>query len=427
MKLDPWQVQALECQTDLLLCTGRQVGKTTLLSVKAGKFLIEKPKSTIICCSLTEDQAKLIIIMTLGFLEKHYKKHICKGAKKPTQNKIELINGSKIIARPVGQTGDAVRGFTGDILILDEVARFSELIMESAKPTLLTTGGKIWAASTPHGKRGWFWETYQNRNKRFTIIEANAWDIIHNRELSEKWSQKVRDESILFLEQERKDMTEAQFGQEYMGLFMEQLSSYFPSELIRKCMLPGIQHPLPGDYYSGIDIARLGKDVSVIASFAKIGDKLKMFDMEILRKTLTTETFRRILQADRKHRYKRIYIDSGGVGAGVYDMLLQEPQTSSRIIPIDNASRALDRGEKPKTRKLFKEDLYSNLKTLMERGHITFLDSEEIFYSLSCIQYEVLESGITKIHGDKDHICEAITRAAWCMAEKHLNLWVHYR
>jgi len=204
MKLDPWQVQALECQTDLLLCTGRQVGKTTLLSVKAGKFLIEKPKSTIICCSLTEDQAKLIILMTLIYLEQNFKPYLkVKKKDKPTLNKIMLSNGSQILARPVGNTGDALRGFTGDVFIMDELSRWPELALTAGLPTLLTTGGEIWGASTPFGKQGFFYEAFQNKDKFWKVIHVTSEKVIADRPISESWTIKQHDGALRFLEQQK--------------------------------------------------------------------------------------------------------------------------------------------------------------------------------------------------------------------------------
>jgi len=120
MQLDPWQKDVLDAKGNLLLCTGRQVGKTTIFSRKAADYMLKHPNSKIIVVSLTEDQAQLIIIMILTYLEQNHKHTVGKGKFKPTKSSITLVNKSKVIARPVGNTGDAIRGFTGDILIVDE-------------------------------------------------------------------------------------------------------------------------------------------------------------------------------------------------------------------------------------------------------------------------------------------------------------------
>ena len=128
LELDDWQKEVLDYDGDLLLCTGRQVGKTLVFAIKAGKYMVEHPDSHIIVASITEDQAELMIIMTLDYLQKNYKPYL-KKAKKATKTGIWLNNKSSMIARPVGNTGDSLRGFTGDVLILDENSRMNELIM----------------------------------------------------------------------------------------------------------------------------------------------------------------------------------------------------------------------------------------------------------------------------------------------------------
>src|SRR3990167_10663520 len=225
--LDDWQEEVLNYDGNILLCTCRQVGKTFIMSRKCAKYMIEHSGSKIIICSLTEDQAKLIIVMILAYLEKNRNSLIAKGKHKPTQNKINLLNKSQAIARPVGNTGDAVRGFTGDILILDEVSRFNELILTAAKPILMTTGGKIWMCSTPFGKQGFFYESFLNKNKRFKVWHISSEEVINNREISESWSEKKKHEAIEFLKHEKADMSELQYGQEYLGLFLDDLSRFF--------------------------------------------------------------------------------------------------------------------------------------------------------------------------------------------------------
>ena len=75
-----------------------------------------------------------------------------------------------------------------------------------------------------------------------------------------------------------------------------------------------------------------------------------------------------------------------------------------------------------------KEDLYDNLRNLMERHEITLLDDPEIRQSLRSIQYEFTDNPKSptqmKIFGNYSHCVEAIIRAAWTAKEKSLNLWV---
>jgi len=426
--LDDWEKEALEHRGDLLLCTGRQIGKTYILSRKCAIRMLEKPNTKIIIASLTEDQAKLIIIMIVDYLEKYHKKEIALGKQKPTQNKVHLKNGSEALARPVGQTGDALRGFTGDILILDEVARFSELIMTSAKPTLLSTGGEIWAASTPKGKKGYFWDCFQNKDGRFKVIHASSEDIIRNRELSEGWTQEQRDKAIKFLEAEKKEMSSVQYGQEYLGLFLEEIRQYFPDELIaRCCILKRPQPPIPRTQnYLGVDIARMGGDECAYVVLHKSSETATR-QIESITKTkqLTTQTEQDILNLNEIWNTEKIGIDmgAGSLGVGIGDRLMQNPITKRKIVPMNNRKISLDKDGKQK-QSIFKEDMYDLLYSLMERGEIYFLDDENIKTSLQSIQWEIVEkSNISKfrIFSTYGHLVEALVRAAWLSNKNKVN------
>src|SRR3990167_1532378 len=102
------------------------------------------------------------------------------------QKEVIAYDGNIVLCtgRPVGNTGDAVRGFTGDILILDEVSRFQEMILNASKPVLLTTAGKIWMCSTPFGKKGYFYESFLNKFGRFKVWHKSCEEVIFDRKIS---------------------------------------------------------------------------------------------------------------------------------------------------------------------------------------------------------------------------------------------------
>jgi hypothetical protein len=432
--LDDWQKNMLKVEGNIVLCTGRQVGKTTIMAMKAVEYMINNPGSKIIIVSLTEDQAKLIIIMMLDYMEKKDRRMIARGKNKPTQNKLILTNKSSALARPVGTTGDAVRGFTGDVLIIDEASRMPELVWTASRPTLLTTGGQIWMCSTPHGKQGYFWEAFQNKNDKYFVFHISSEKAIHDRPVNDNWTETKREGAINFLELEKSDMSSLQYGQEYLGLFLDELRQYFPDELIEKvCSIKRRETILKNRYYSlGVDIARMGNDSSTFEIIDKISEKnLIQVENIVTKKTRTTQTEDRIFQLNRQYdNIKNIYIDagSGSLGVGVFDHLLDNPETKRKVVAINNRARPLDREGKKKT-KLLKEDLYDNLLSLMERGYIKLLDDEDIRISLKSVQYEFLkkEMGFTqmRIFGNDTHIAEGLIRAAWCVKDKRLNIWVY--
>jgi hypothetical protein len=436
--LDDWQEEILKHKGDLLLCTGRQIGKTTIFARKGAEYLVTHPHSNIIIVSLTEDQAQLMIIMILDYLQRNHKQLIAKGRYKPTKSRIILTNKSKVLARPVGNTGDAVRGFTGDVLIVDEASKMPELMWASAKPTLLTTGGEIWMCSTPFGKKGYFYQCWLNKNKRFKVFNKSSWDVIHYREITDYWTEEKRKQAIRFLEEEKADMSTLQFSQEYLGMFMDDLKQLFPDELIRKCQTSQRRENIIKNrkYYIGVDVARMGDDDSTFEIIDKIDDdNLIHVDSQITRKTLLTQTADLIINLDRQYDFKKIYVDDEGIGIAVFDILISTESTRRKTEALRNSRKIIDwkmsRGSKIAGRKrMLKEDLYFNLLKLMEQGSIQLLDDPDVFQSFKSVQFEIIADktsrNYTHIFGNYTHIVEGLIRASWCSKDKSLNIWLDY-
>lgn len=288
--------------------------------------------------------------------------------------------------------------------------------------------------STPHGKQGYFWEAYQNKDNRYKVIHTSSEEVIKTRPLSNDWTQTQREAAIRFLEGEKSDMSQLQYGQEYLGLFLDDLQRYFPDKLIDKCCTakvpPSITHQRP--YYLGVDIARMGDDEStfeIIKFYHK--ESLIHVQSQITRKTRTTDTEQRILELNRLYNFKKIYIDAGAgtLGVSVFDHLLAHPETKRKVVAINNAKRMVDRFNELKTR-LLKEDLYDNLRSLMEKGWIQLLDDEKVRLSLRSVQFEFIQkpnsNSQMRIFGDYTHIVEGLIRAAWCAKEKQINTGITY-
>jgi len=424
MQFDPWQQEVLKYNGDLLLNTGRQVGKTTVFSIKAAEYMVDHPKARIVVVSLTEDQAKLIIVMILDYLEKHHKMRIVtKGAHKKTSKRIWLKNGANVISRPVGNTGDAVRGFTGDVLIVDEASRMPEMMWKAAKPTLLTTGGQIWMCSTPFGKQGYFYECWENKADRWKVFHVNSVDVMKERKITGEWTQELKNKQLEFLEQEKQDMTALEFGQEYLGEFADDLRQWFDDELIMKCMTN--QKTEDGNTYLGVDVARMGEDESSFEVIRMNGNKLYHILNEVTTKTLLSDTTKRILALQRVYSFSRIFIDDEGIGVGVLDHLLDYDETKRVVQGIKNSKQIIDKDKK--TTKLQKTLLYTNLRMLMENGQISLLNNEKVFQSLKSVQYEYTSDAkgtpMLKIFGKDTHVAEGLVRAAWCWKSKGLNPW----
>lgn len=413
MKLDEWQKEILKTEGNIVLRSGRQVGKSTIIAIKAGMFALNNPNKNVLVIAYTERQAYLLFEKILSYIASNEPKLISRGKDKPTRHIIKLKNGSKIMCYPTGLSGYGIRGFTAHLLIADEAAFIPEEVWGAVTPMLAASKGILWMLSTPHGREGYFYRAFNDDSfKSFHVRSTECPRIEPD-----------------FLEKEKKRMTKIQFAQEYLGEFIDELRRYFPDELIKRCCsvnpLESLRRP-KNNTYLGVDIARLGHDETAYVSIERINrNLLLMIDLEITRKTRLTDTISRIKELDKLYSYRRIYIDDAGVGAGVFDYLLTDEQTRRKVISINNAYRSLTRDENPKRKRLLKEDLYANLLKLMEAGEIRLFNAEELIYSLSTIQYEYSERGQLLIFGKYSHITEALIRAAWnVVQDKALNIWV---
>lgn len=424
--LDPWQKEFLATTGDKILCTGRQVGKSVICGKDAGDYAINNPKSeAIVMIAPTERQAYALFDKTLEYLLERNSKLIARGKDRPTKTKITLKTGVQIYCLPVGLNGLGIRFLTIGRLYVDEASRVPEAVWTAITPALLTTGGDSIFLSTPHGAQGEFYYVWINKGdayNSFTRFSIDSEKVMRERELSEAWTQIQREKSLEKLEREKLRMTKLQYMQEYMGEFLTHLQRVFSDELIESCCILERQRYPIGDYYLGVDVGRV-YDPSTFEILNCIDkENVKHCESIIKEKDMTTETARNVIRLHKSWEFNKIGIDDGGMGVGVLDPLLEEDSTKRITIGLNNASKYIDNDDRKK--KLLKEDMYNNLKAMMEHGFIKLLKDLEVIASLKSIQFEYTDDDKIKIHGDYSHIVEGLIRAAWLIKTKSLNPYI---
>jgi hypothetical protein len=165
---------------------------------------------------------------------------------------------------PLPANADYVRGFTADLLIVDEAARVKDEVFAAATPMLATTNGDFWLLSTPKGKRGLFHEVWSRTDKVWLRIEGKA---------SDKTGAKVSPE---FFAREQQLMTAEEFAAEHecsftssdRNVFREEdleraYSAKIPSfdELSRKDLQFVRHRPV---YYIGLDLAGVSDHAALV-------------------------------------------------------------------------------------------------------------------------------------------------------------------
>lgn len=410
LHLDKWQEEVLKTKGNICLRSGRQVGKSFIIGIKAAKFALENPKKLIMVISKTERQAGLLFAKILFNINQLDRNQIKKGKDRPTKHIINLKNGSTIYCLPAGDTGFGIMGFTIDLLIADEAAFIPEEVWNSVTPALAITRGEIWLLSTPYVKKGYYYNCFNDEN--FTSFHTSSEDCPR------------RDED--FLKHKKETLTKAQYAQMYLGQFVDEIRQFIPDELIRKVCVGKRPKSInkKGKHYLGCDVARMDRDEFTYEIIDKQKDILIHVESIITKNIPIPESTRRIIRLNENYNFKKEYIDSGGMGITVCDLLREDPKNKRKVVEINNAQRIynIDEGKK----KIIKEEGYNNLKMLMETGKLIILDDDEIKASLKSIQAEHnKDTGRLIIWGDDSHIAEGLWRACWCSKDKTLNMFVY--
>jgi hypothetical protein len=155
---DPWQIEVLASDHPRkILCCGRQTGKSTVGAVLAVHKALTRPGSTVLVVAPGERQAKLLFSKA---------RRLCEQAGHPLpahshrRTGLELANGSVVEALPAVER--TTRGYSVDLLIVDEAAAVADMDYHGILPSLIATQGEQVLLSTPRGKRGFFHELWHS-------------------------------------------------------------------------------------------------------------------------------------------------------------------------------------------------------------------------------------------------------------------------
>ena len=410
IEFDKWQQEIIDDDSNnIAIRAGRQVGKSFVIAHKCARYALNNPNKTVLVIASVDRQATLLFEKILETLIQLDNKSVSKGRDRPTKHHVKLKNGTRIYSLPTGRSGYGIRGYTIDLLIADEAAFIPEEVWVAVAPMLATTGGKMILLSTPWGKRGYFYDCF--KDETFKTWHVNAEECPRVPES--------------FIKQQKKRLTKLAYEQEVLGNFLDELIAFFPTKLIdERSLIKEMSASVRGDFYLGVDVARYGGDENAFVIIQMLSDSnLRLFHVETTERVAITDTIDKIKELEELFKFSKIYIDDGGLGAGVLDVLLKVDNIKRKIMGINNASKSIDREDK--RRRLLKEDLYTNLLSLMQQEKILLLDHDELKRSLQSIQFEYTEDGNLKISGRYSHIAEAAIRAAWCVYEKGLNIYYH--
>ena len=212
MTLDPWQARLLRSSAPrILMNITRQGGKSSTAAALALHTAIYAPRSLTLMVSPTQRQSGELFRKALA-VYRALGRPVDAASESALQ--LELENGSRIVALP-GKEG-SIRSFSGvRLLLLDEASRVSDDLYYSVRPMLAVSGGRLVALSTPFGARGWWWEAWRGpeRWERYEVRASECPRI-----------------PAAFLEEERRNLGEWWYRQEYNCEFLDAQTAAFRRE-----------------------------------------------------------------------------------------------------------------------------------------------------------------------------------------------------
>ena len=168
---DPWQKSVLEDASDrqILVCA-RQVGKSTIVGVKAAHYAVSNPESLILVIAPSQRQSRELLRKIKAFFR-------LANIHMPRENEseVELENHSRILALP--GSDNTVRGFSAvDLVIIDEAAFASDKLFYSIQPMVQISRGSIVLLSSAYATRGFYYQLWEQGEERWSRYRVTAYD-----------------------------------------------------------------------------------------------------------------------------------------------------------------------------------------------------------------------------------------------------------
>lgn len=222
---------------------------------------------------------------------------------------IELINGS--IWQMAGSDNyDSLVGSNPVGVVFSEYSIANPLAWDYIRPILLENGGWAIFIYTPRGRTHGY-QLFQ------MALQNDAWIA---EKLGYKATKVLTEEDI---EAEREaGMSDDKIAQEYECDFDAENSDQLISSasVIKAQALKAVSH-IDDPMVLGVDVARFGDDKSVI--YPRRGRDAQTMPIEIYSKIDTMQFAGKVADAIRKYKPDGVFIDVGGLGAGVVDRLIQ--------------------------------------------------------------------------------------------------------
>lgn len=365
VNLYPWQADLMDLLKDcratgkeFYVLSSRQKGKSYVLLLFMIIFSLEK-KGDIIYLTPTNNLARKVFKEFVNVL---FSSKLIKSANGQTLD-ITLQNGSNIYFRSA-EMRDSLRGYTADLLIIDEAAMISDEIIDICLPMTNATNAPIVMVSTPKFRFGRFYEGYcrglakdNGRVQSFNFSDYDTTALLSKDRIEEY----------------KKTMSKTKFINEIMGEFCDEGGDTFENITANVIEFPSDNYKqltFGVDWGSGSD-----GDYTAVVSFNEFNEMVDCIYFNDITPTEQIEKIAKIIENHKDKKINKIVVEENSIGKVYYD-LLRRRIPNYRIERFNTTNKS-------------KNDLVDTLQIALQNGNIKILNDNELKIQLSAYAREV--------------------------------------
>lgn len=148
-----------------------------------------------------------------------------------SQTELVFKNGSRLKSLPCGPDGTTIRGFTADIIIIEEAGYVKDSIMNQVIMPMIASkpNGQVIKIGTPKGKNH-FWQSCYGKDSSFVLSRVTWVEAVQEGQISQE-----------FIDEQKLNLSDLEFKTEYGAEFIEDSDAFFKQALIEKTVL---EYPL---------------------------------------------------------------------------------------------------------------------------------------------------------------------------------------
>lgn len=403
-RLDPMQIeflQALDKNNHISVKAGHGTCKTTDLSIATLHYLSTRPDARIPCTAPSKHQlqdilwaemSKQIGTMSKNPIGKIFANNL-EWKKETITNLMSPATWFAAARTATKENTDALQGFHGPYVmrIIEEASGVSDPACEVLEGATGTIETKTIFAGNPTKRGGQFFRCFGADKEFYKTFTRSTTNVTHPLLIKEAQRYAAR--------MAKKYGVDSNFYRiRVLGEFpLSDDDTFIP---VYWCESARVREVFPTSNYDlvyGVDVARsLNRDRSVIAK--RRGDEFLPY--KIYRYNDTMKLVREIASEANKDKPRTIFIDTIGIGAGVFDRL---KEMGYPVIPVNSAETISM--EYPDKYERLRDELWGKMRDWLELGRGRLWDNEDFDLSgeLSTPKAKIMASGKIKVES-KDEV-----------------------